>query len=519
MRILTAEEVRELDRVAIEELGVPGMLLMEHAASAVAEAVLRHAVESKERGAALVEAIVVAGGGNNGGDGYAAARLLLAAGIPTRLLAVLPPSSLAGDAAANAEILRRFGGLIEDFDPKALAAAGPCHVIVDALLGTGLSRRPEGSFEAAILAMNDASSRGATVIAVDLPSGLDADSGSGPGAVVRADRTVTFGALKPGLVIEPGASLAGEVEVAPISWPPAAEERFEPALRLLQEGSIRSLLHSRPSDSHKGSFGHCLVLAGSEGKSGAAALAARGALRGGAGLVSVVTRRGVVPEVLRHAMEVMAIPLAGDGPLSLVDLDPLIEAAKGKGAVLMGPGIPRGNETGALLGRLLASLEPGCPAVLDADALNALEGQTSLLTEAAAPVVITPHPGEMARLMGTTISEIQADRLGAARSFAKAHRCTVVLKGAGTVVADPDGEAAICPTGNPGMSTAGSGDVLGGLLTALLAQGLGPAAAARAAVYVHGLAGDLQAARRGQAGLVASDLLEGITEVWQRWEL
>ncbi len=509
MRILTAEETRAIDRATIEELGVPGPILMEHAASAVADA----AAASLGAGGRIC---IVAGAGNNAGDGYAAARLLLSKGCEVRLVALVEAGKLRGDAATNATLWSRFGGGIEPFAPTCLDGLGPGDVVVDALLGTGLSRPPEGSFAAAIDAMNGAGVRGAAVVAVDLPSGLSADTGRCPGPSVRASRTVTLGALKRGLVLYPGAELAGEVEVAAIGWPPNALDALEPGLRLLREETIRGLLPERGADTHKGSFGHCLIVAGSEGKSGAAALASRGALVGGAGLATVATRAEVIPPILAHAMEVMAMALSGQGPLSLADAPALLEGLEGKHAALLGPGIPRGSETGALIARLLA--EAGCPLVLDADALNAIADQTSCLDAAARAVVITPHPGEMGRLAGISTSEVQADRIGVAKRFAAAHRCVVILKGAGTVVADPDGEAAICPTGNAGMATAGAGDVLGGVVAALLAQGLPAPAAARAAVYVHGLAGDREILRRGRAGLVASDLLRGIGEVWASWD-
>jgi len=508
VRILTAAETRAVDREAIERFGVPGLLLMEHAATAVA-----HAARSGLGPYGRV--FVVTGGGNNGGDGWAAARLLHAEGVSTRVLALKDPAGLAGDAAVNAALFSAFGGDGAPFSVDALAAAGQGDVVVDALLGTGLARPPEGIFRDAIESVNGARTRGAFVVAVDLPSGLSADTGAAPGAVVRADRTVTFGALKVGLAIPPGRELAGAIEVAPISWPPAPIEGLTPRLELLEEHRIRERLPSRKAQSHKGSYGHCLVVAGSQGKSGAAALAGRGAMVGGAGLVTVATRSEVAEQVLGHAMELMAAPLAGSGPLGEGDAPALLAAAEGKDAVLVGPGIPRGPETCAAIGRLLAKARG--PFVLDADALNALAEDPALLHRAAGEVVITPHPGEMARLLGATIAEVQADRIGVARRFAAMHRCVVILKGAATVVADPSGDAAICPTGNAGMATAGTGDVLAGLVAALLAQGMSAADAARAAVYVHGAAGDRMAARTGLAGLVASDLLEGIREVWASW--
>ena len=506
MRVLTAAEAREADRAAIEGYGIPGLLLMEHAARAVADA-------ARELLAPAGRVVVVAGAGNNGGDGYAAARLLFVAGVLVHVVAVGDPARLRGDAAENAAMWTRIGGRTEPFASRALEGLGPGDVVIDALFGTGLAREPEGDWAAAIDAVNDARVRGAGVVAVDLPSGLSADTGRPLGAVVEADVTVTFGTLKRGHVLHPGATLAGRVRVADISLPPDVLAGLAPEVRLLDEAHVRGLLPPRRADTHKGTFGHCLVLAGSFGKSGAAALAAKAALVGGAGLASVATRAGAIDAVLGHAMEIMGVPLEGAGPLALADAPALLDALEGKAALLAGPGIPRGEETGALLRRLLAAAS--CPVVLDADALNALAGGGPI--EASTEVVVTPHPGEMARLAGISTADVQADRIGVAQRFARGNRCTVVLKGAHTVIADPDGTVAICPTGNAGMATGGSGDVLGGLVAALLSQGHPAAAAARVGVFVHGLAGDLRAAARGQAGLVAGDLLDGIAEVWATW--
>lgn len=502
MRVLTAAEAREADRAAIEGYGIPGLLLMEHAARAVADAARALLLPGGR-------VVVVAGAGNNGGDGYAAARLLHVAGVPVSVVALA--SELRGDAAQNAEIWERVGGVSAPFGDGVLAEFGEGDVIVDAIFGTGLSREPSGDYAAAIDAVRAARERGARVLAVDLPSGLSADTGSPIGAVIAADATVTFGTLKRGHVLHPGVELCGPVRVADISLPPPAIVAT-PEVRLLDETLVRALLPPRRADTHKGTFGHVLTLAGSFGKSGAAALCARSALVGGAGLVSVAARAEVIPSVLAHAMELMGVPLAGDGSLSLADEPALREALQGKSAWLAGPGIPRGEETGELLARLLRAAQ--APVVLDADALNALAGRE---IEANVEVVVTPHPAEMGRLAGLSTHEVQADRIGVAQRFAIGNGCHVVLKGARTVVADPNGDVAICPTGNAGMATAGSGDVLGGLIAALLAQGLPAAAAARVGVYVHGLAGDRRVAVRGLAGLVAGDLIDGIAEVWAAW--
>lgn len=504
-RILSAAETRELDRIAIEEHGIPGILLMEHAARAVA-------ARGREMLGPGGRLLVVAGGGNNGGDGYAAARLLLSEGRVAEVFAVVPPEKLRGDAALQARIFTSIGGRIRRLSELS---ARPGDVVVDAIFGTGLSRPPEGEFAEAIRAIRRAREAGAKVLAVDLPSGVHADTGQVLDLAVKADHTVTFGAYKRAHFCHPGAVLAGEVEVAPISWPPGILEAVTPAIRLLDDETVRALLPRREEAGHKGSFGHCLVVAGSSGKTGAAALSGLGALIAGAGLCTVASRPEALAQIQAHAMELMGQPLPGAGALSSTDSEALLEAAKGKAAILVGPGIPRGEGTWELLESLMSAYEG--PLVLDADALNALVGRVEILRKAAGPVVLTPHPGEMARLLGRTVAEVQADRIEVARGFARAQRCVVVLKGAHTVIADPDGGAALCPVASPALATGGTGDVLAGVLTGLLAQGMEASAAARAAVQVHARAGESLLATTGTAGLLASDLLEAIRGVWARW--
>jgi NAD(P)H-hydrate epimerase len=395
--------------------------------------------------------------------------------------------------------------------------AGVGDVVVDAIFGTGLGRPPEGAFASAIAAVDAARSAGARVVAVDVPSGLSADTGRPLGACVRADRTVTFAFLKRGLAVHPGLGLAGDVTVADIGIPPEAARRVPVSCELLGEVEARLLLPPRPPDAHKGDAGRLLVVAGSPGKTGAAHLALGGALRGGVGLVTLAARPEVLPLALAGRPEAMSVALAlsGGGPLGRGDLAPLLAAAREADALVIGPGIPRGPETGEVIRTLLA--RAGKPAVVDADGLNALADDPSLIGALGVPLLVTPHPGEMARLCGTTTAAVQADRIGVAQARAKAWGATVVLKGARTVVADPDGPPAVIPTGNAGLATGGTGDVLAGLCGALLAGGLAPAAAGRVGAWVHGRAGDLVAARFGQRGLVAGDLGEAIGAVWAEW--
>jgi NAD(P)H-hydrate epimerase len=509
MRLVGSDEMRAIDRAAIEGLGIPSLTLMERAGEAVADATASLLGQGGR-------VRVICGGGNNGGDGYVAARLLHAAGRLVDVVALVPAGHLAADAAAvRAQAVEAGVAVVDAPEYMPHLAAAPGDVIVDAIFGTGLGRPPEGLFAQAIAAVGAAREAGARVLAVDVPSGLAADTGRPLGPCVQADHTVTFGFPKRGLMIFPGATFAGEISVADIGIPPAAAERVAVEAELLEEDEARDLLPPRRPDAHKGDAGRLLVVAGSPGKSGAAHLALQGALRGGAGLVWLAARPEVMPLALAGRPEAMNVPLAGWGPLSATDLDALVEAARDVDALALGPGIPRGPETGALVRELLS--RAGVPAVLDADALNALAETAEGPRGLGVPVVLTPHPGEMARLTGLSAGEVQADRIGVAAAWAREWGVTVVLKGARTVVADPEGPPAVIPTGNAGLATGGSGDVLCGLVGALLAGGLAPRAAGRVGAWVHGRAGDRVAERLGQRGLVASDLGEAIGEVWAEW--
>jgi ADP-dependent NAD(P)H-hydrate dehydratase / NAD(P)H-hydrate epimerase len=508
MRLLTAAEQRELDRLAAE-LGLLARVLMESAGAAVAREVLA----LRPRAVA-----VYCGPGNNGGDGFVAARLLWKE-MGGQAVAVIATAreKLRGDALAAAKAW--LGPVV--------AQAADADVVVDAVFGSGLSRPPGGAEAAAIAAMNDARVRGARVVAVDVPSGVDSDTGAlYPVHLARADVTVTLHAPKRGLLLYPGAGSAGRIAVASIGIPRELEERLEaPACELLDESWGRALFTPREPTAHKNDFGHVLAVAGSPGKPGAAALLIEAALRAGAGLVTLAARPEVLQAALPGVPEAMGFTLPGSGPLGISDLPALREAVKGKTALAMGPGIARGPETGPLLGELLAALEPGCASVLDADALNALAENRERIAEwlRRAPVrpVLTPHPGEFARLTGEEVERIESDRVGAAARAAQRFGACIVLKGARTVVADPEGTSAICGHGNPGMATAGAGDVLTGIAGAVLARKSGAGGTgerARLAVLLHALAGDLAARRTGQAALVAHDISRtGLPRVFRRW--
>jgi NAD(P)H-hydrate epimerase len=505
-RALTAQEMRRVDAASADH-GMPGSVLMENAGAALARSAL---ALSGPQGRFLV----LCGTGNNGGDGLVAARHLHAAGRTVFVELLVEPSALQGDPARNFRALEASGVACAAIVDELPVGVGD--VVIDAVFGSGLNRAPEGRFADAIGRMSVWRAAGAKVVAADVPSGLSSDTGVPFAPCVTADATCAFGFLKLGQALEPGASRCGALELVDIGIPRAAQNVLSgPGVFLLEEADVQGRLAPRRVDGHKGTFGHVLVIAGSWGKTGAAALSALGALRTGAGLVTVASRPEALQPILQHAPEIMGVELVHDGPLGLGDFNSILEAADGKQALVIGPGIARGPETGRLLGALLEELSVPC--VLDADALNALEGQVGLLDKAKGELLLTPHPGEMSRLTGRTTAELNADRVGAARHFAQAHSVVLLLKGARTVIARHDGAVFINPTGNAGMATGGSGDVLAGMTGALLAQGLSTEDAAVVGAWAHGAAGDLAVQRRGQLGLIASDLLEHLGDVWTRW--
>lgn len=504
--LATAEEMRRADRRVIEELGVPGLVLMENAGRGAADAVER--VLGPVRGRRVA---VVAGKGNNGGDGCVVARHLAARGAHVVVWLVARAAEVRGDAAVNLAALRQAGlPVTEVVDEAGLATLAAelsrADLVVDALLGTGLTGPATGLVAGAIEAINRA---GRTVCALDLPSGLASDHGRLLGPTVRAALTVTFGLPKRSLYLWPAAGEAGRVELADLGVPRAwLGEGVR--VGLLEAGDLRPWFPPRPPDTHKGRHGHLLVVAGSVGKTGAAVLACRGALRVGTGLVTCATPASQRPVVAAQLAEAMTEPLPETVVLTLGAraLDRLLELAAQRDAVAVGPGVGLEPETQGAVRELVRLAE--CPVVVDADALTAFAGQPELLRQARGPRLLTPHPGEAARLLGGSVSDVQADRIEAASRLAELTGAVVALKGAGTVVAEPEGAVTLNPTGNPGLATGGTGDVLTGVAGGLLAQGLPPARALRAAVYLHGLAADLVAAERGPVGYLAGDVAEAL---------
>jgi NAD(P)H-hydrate epimerase len=500
MRVVTAAEMRALDARTIAD-GTPGHVLMERAgraAAAAARGLLRG-----RRGPVLI----VCGRGNNGGDGFVVARLLRRPGRRVETWCVGDVGGGTGDAARMLRRWQRSGGRIHRLTapPDLDAFAARCRsaaLVVDALFGTGLSAPVTGLAAEVVHAINRA---GVPVLALDVPSGLSADTGRPLGVAVRATATVTFGLAKIGLCVPPGCEHAGRLSIADIGLTEVAA-LGAPPVEWLEASAVGRLLPRRARDAHKGAFGHVLVVAGSRGKLGAALLAAEGAARAGAGLTTLAVPASLQPLVEGRVREVMTAALAEDGA-GLVEAPAgpeLTDLVRGRAAVVCGPGLGTGEGPRAVVGALLGMVS--VPMVLDADGLNAVAG-TGALRGRRAPTVVTPHPGEMARLLAASVEDVQRDRVRAARDFAAATGVVVVLKGAGTVVAAPDGRCALSTSGNPGLASGGSGDVLAGVIGGLLAQGLTPFEAATFGAFVHGRAADAIAVRQGEAGLLARDLL------------
>jgi ADP-dependent NAD(P)H-hydrate dehydratase / NAD(P)H-hydrate epimerase len=511
--VFTADEMRQVDQRAIRELGIPSATLMENAgrgAAACIQALLPE-LGLPRRGARVA---IVCGKGGNGGDGFVVGRWLKRAGHRVDVFLLGSPRDLRGDPALKLREMERRGlraRVVEDDTTLARALPG-AQLVVDAILGTGSRGAPTPPVADAIERIN---ASGRPVVALDIPSGLSADGGAPEGPVVRAVLPPTFAGIKRGLVAGSGAPLAGRVVVVDIGVPPAEITRATTTF-VSEPADVARHFPSRPRETHKGSYGHLLVIAGSVGKTGAAALAARGALRAGAGLVTVATASSAQPVVASLLLEAMTEPVA-ETPARTVGLkarERLDELAAQRDAVTLGPGLGLDEDTQGLARDLV--FECPRPMVVDADALTALAGRLDRLRATPAPRCLTPHPGEMARLLNTSVADVQRDRVGTARRFATAWQTPVVLKGATSVIGFPDGTAVLNPTGNPGMASGGTGDVLSGVLGAFLARGLEAPTALVAAVHLHGLAGDVAAERVGQESLVASDVIEALAEAFRR---
>lgn len=509
MKVVTAREMREIDRVTIQEFGIPSLVLMERAGLAVAARIRELYPPTK--------AVVLCGGGNNGGDGLVVARILCNWGYRVKAIMLADETRLSPDCAVQHGIAKKMGMPVHfagAVRPEELHGA----IVIDAVLGTGLSKPVTGELANAFGVVNRS---GAPVFAVDIPSGISSDTGEVLGEAVHAAYTVTFGLPKRGHLLYPGAAYAGTLCVEDIGFPAALTTSDRLKVRMLDSVYVSGFIPPRQKYSHKGDYGHVLVIAGSKGKTGAALLTARACLRSGSGLVTIA-----FPESLSDIFQTrvtdemtLALPDDGTGMLAAEATAPILSFVKERkiDALAIGPGIGVSQETEEVVAGLIENSP--VPVVIDADGLNSIRADVGLLRRAKSPLVLTPHPGEMSRLLprerGLTVQDIERGRIDLTLSFSAETGACLVLKGVPTVVATPDGRAFVNSTGNPGMATGGSGDVLTGLITSLIGQGLTPADASALGVYLHGLAGDEAARGKGEYSLIASDIIECLPEAFR----
>jgi len=513
MYLVTANEMQTMDRHTIDGYGIPGQVLMENAGRGATRVFLEAFGDLSLR-----KVGIVAGRGNNGGDGFVMARYLNQRGIKTTVYLLARRDAVQGDAAANLELLDDLAVPIiempdqQSFETQHMAMRHQ-NAWIDAILGTGLKSDVKGYYRTVIEAVNQFNR---PVLAVDIPSGLNADTGQPCGVCVRADVTVTFGLAKLGHLLYPGADYTGDLQIIDIGIPNFIADKVGPRQFLLNAKNVGAVLPSRPADAHKGRTGHLLVVAGATGKSGAAALTAMTAMRAGAGLVTLGVPASLNPVMETQVREVMTAPLPEDngGCLGASAFDHIMVLLENKKALALGPGIGTADQTCELVHDLLAQCP--LPVVLDADGLNCLAQDLTTLSQRKAPLILTPHPGEMARLMASSPQAIQQDRVQAARQLATTHGVHVVLKGARTITAHPDGSIFINPTGNAGMASGGMGDVLTGLIAGLITQGASPEAASHAGVFLHGAAADALATQIGSIGYVASEVMDALPATIQR---
>ncbi len=514
MKVVTAEEMRTIDRKTIEEYGITGPVLMERAGFSVALRI-KEFFEKKK-------VIILSGGGNNGGDGIVAARNLFNWGWNVKILLLQKEESLSADCLSQYRIAKKMGIPAEfrkSISMKDLHSA----VVVDAIFGTGINKPVTSPISDIIRFLNKSD---ANVISVDIPSGISSESGQVFGEAVTADYTVTFGLPKVGHFIYPGAEHTGRLFVEDIGFPRELLSAEAIRVQTIEKEDASELIPDRPAHSYKGDYGHVLVVAGSRGKTGAAFMTAKACLRAGAGMVTIGVPETLAGFFQTRVTEEMVLPLpdTGDGILSEKSYQDIAQFLSEKADVLaIGPGIGSESNITDLMKGLITTVT--APIVLDADAINALSGYRDIFKNVKSPVILTPHPGEMARLMKeaggdagekNTSAEIDRDRIHVALSFTKETGTYLVLKGAPTVIAEPDGRAFINTTGNPGMAKAGAGDVLTGIVAALLGQGLNPLGASVLGTYLHGLSGDIAASQKGMHSVIATDIIENIRAAFLR---
>jgi ADP-dependent NAD(P)H-hydrate dehydratase / NAD(P)H-hydrate epimerase len=509
MYLVTANEMQKMDRLTIESFGLPGRILMENAGRGATQFFLEQFKDAVNK-----KIGVIAGRGNNGGDGFVIARYLAQKGISVTVYLLSKCQKVSGDAAANLMLLSPLKvPVIEIPDAKSFSAHETAMrheaIWVDAILGTGLRSDVKGFFKDVIDFINQSNK---PVFAVDIPSGLNSDTGRPWGTCVRADATATFAFAKTGHFLFPGVDYTGNLKIIDIGVPPYIANDVGPLQYVLTPDLIRTVFLPRPSDAHKGHTGHLLVIAGSPGKTGAAAMTATSAMRAGAGLVTLGIPATLNPVLEAQVTEAMTDPLPETvkGILGEASFNRIMDLLSDKKCLAIGPGIGTAPETKTLFGRLLQ--ENTKPVVIDADGLNILAGHTEILKDIDTPMVLTPHPGEMARLIGTTSADVQNNRIKCVRDFAEKFNVHIVLKGAGTLVAHPDGRVFINPTGNPGMASGGMGDVLTGIIAGFMAQGHSIELSAHAGVYLHGAAADSLAKNKGPFGYLATDVMNNLPD-------
>ena len=512
MFLVTASQMQDMDKQTIESFGIPGLVLMENAGRGAVEILLK-----KFKGIKTKKIAVIAGRGNNGGDGFVIARYLMEKGILVNTFLLSSKEKVKGDAKVNMGLAQklcdrsRTCSIIEipDTDTFKEQKSRILHhdLFIDAILGTGLNSDVRGFFKDAIELINSSQR---PVFSVDIPSGLHSDTGQPLGIAVKADATATFAFAKAGQLLYPGNTYTGDLEVIDIGIPDFIAREKNIQLSLMEKNDITACFSPRGFQSHKGSFGHLLVIAGSAGKTGAAALCANAAMRCGTGLVTLGVAKSLNKSIEPQVTEPMTHPLPEkkNGFLSDNCFDDIQTLLKEKQALALGPGLGTRNPTKKLVSKLIEKSD--VPLIIDADAINCIAQNPEILKKKKSPAILTPHPGEMARLCNMTTRDIQADRIGIASQFAKTYDIILVLKGAQTVISFPDGRSAICPTGNPGMASGGMGDVLTGMIAGFCAQGFSPENASLAGVYIHGMCADILAKDIGAFGFVATDMVQMI---------
>jgi len=510
MIVVTPDEMKVIDKTAIEEFGIPGIVLMENAALGVVREIGKILEDIPGK-----NVVVLAGKGNNGGDAFAVARHLFNMGAKVSVYVLAKLADISADAKINLDILFKMGmEVIEVTKDEHIDSIKDrlkdAHVVVDGLLGTGLKGEVKGVMAEVIAFVNDSC---APVVAVDIPSGVNGETGKVSAACIKAKTTVTFGLPKIGQLIHPGCEYVGNLEIVDIGIPKAVVEKAGLRKHVIGLDLISKLIFKRPSNSNKGTYGKLLVVAGSRGMTGAACLSAKAALRAGAGLVYMTAPLSLLPIYAGSVVEALTIPLEDEnrGYITKKSIDDLLSRLEGFDVLAVGPGLSTVNEIKDVVYSVIKTSK--VPIVLDADGINILAEDLSVLKELKCPMVITPHPGEMARLLGISVKEVQEDRVNIARAFSKEWGVITVLKGSRTVIATPEGEVYINTTGNAGMATGGSGDVLTGIITSFIGQGLKPLEATILGVYLHGVCGDNVAQKKGEHGLIAGDLVEEIPDV------